>query len=145
MSYQNAEAITLPILTGATVDIPKGRVLTLTSVGATLPAALEDVYVGVSSEASDVSESLLGNAEGVISAVAMKPGTAVEIEAGAAITLGQAIIVGNDGRAMPGVVGATATTPIGDYIEIGVAQSAAGAAGEFVTVMLGMGNSLTTA
>lgn len=135
MVWERVNTASLEVLS-ASADIPARRFVTVkATVGLTLPATANDStdIIGVTTELYDDSEYDAGNASNCITVAMLSGSGKLEVEAGAAITKGARIIAGNDGRAIASTTTAGGTVPAGGYTEIGIADTAAGAAGEFIT------------
>lgn len=125
MANENTQMITLIAATGA--DVRARRFVIQGSTGVSEATDGADA-VGVNFTFYDDSEHTLGNASRAVSVVTNN-GCRVEVEAGAAVTVGADIASDAEGRAIV----ASATAP-GDAI-LGVALTAAAAAGEVVEVL----------
>ena len=116
MATEALRAVTL--VAGAVVA--QRRFVTINSSGLAIQATANDDAVGVSLSAAAVSGDSIP--------VALMEGIA-EVESGAAVTIGDAIKNDATGRAI------SMTATVTD-VQIGYALEAAGAAGEFITVLL---------
>lgn len=123
MPYENVTAVSMTATGGA--DIAARRFLAM-GAGTVAQAADGVDTVGVSLEAYDDSEHALGNASNVIPVAARRTGSKVEVEAGAAVAAGADVASDSVGRAK--------TSATADLVQ-GKALTAAGAAGEIITVM----------
>ncbi len=121
MSFQAVTPVTLAVDTSA--DIAQGRMVDAGASGI-VQATAASGSVGVSLEAFDSTAFAAGDEQGVLP-VAIHG--IVEVEAGAAVAQGAPIVADAQGRAVAGSSPALAQ---------GIALSAAGAAGQFVTVLL---------
>ncbi|MEO1208390.1 MAG: capsid cement protein [Cyanobacteria bacterium J06638_20] len=121
MSFQKALAVTLQAASGA--DLAQGRFVDIGASGLTTPTANGDA-VGVTAEAYDDSEVTAGRGSPAIPVLVEG---IVEVEASAAIAVGADVATGADGRA--------ATAASGNVV-LGKCVLAAGAAGEFASVLL---------
>ena len=145
MSFQNVRSVSMTVLS-ASADIPQRRFVTWkVTTGLTLPATANDsdTIVGVTLEGYDDSTADLGESSDTVP-VALLDGAIMEVEAGAAVTQGARIIAGNDGRAIVSTTTAGGTVPAGDYQEVGIALTAASAAGEIITFVSLRGPIVTT-
>lgn len=121
MAFQKALAVTLTAATGA--DIAQARFVTVGANGITLSADNGDA-IGVTAEAYDDSE--FTNDTGSNAIPVLIEGI-VEVEAGAAVAVGDQVTPDAQGRA---------TTAATGNVVVGVCVAAAGAAGEFADVLL---------
>jgi hypothetical protein len=147
MAYEAVHAISLEVI-AASADIPQRRFVTFeTTNGLQLPADVGQGVnlIGVTLEGYDDSEADAGNGTTVIPVAMLNGSGKLEAEAGAAIAVGDLLIVGNDGRPIPSTTTAGGTVPAGNYREIGIAVSATGAAAEVVTFVPITGPVVTTA
>lgn len=120
--FEKARSISLQAATGA--DIPQYRFVGAGANGIALSAEGAD-SVGISLEMYDDSEHTAGNASNVIP-VAVLDGAKLMVEAGAAVTAGQAVAADAEGRA----IAATGTARV-----LGYAIEAAAKAGEFIQIV----------
>ena len=126
MPFQATRAISLP----AGAAIAQRRFVKVDAAGKVIQAAAAgDDVVGVSLEAAAAVDDVIP--------VAMMGGEIAQVEAGAIVTLGSLVTSDATGRAVNG--GAAAARMNGYALE------AAGAAGEFITVLLSKGASHTSA
>jgi len=145
MAFEAVRSITLNVLS-ASADIAQGScVIWDGTEGLSLPATAGESteILGVTLELYDDSEADLDAASSVIP-VALLDGAKIEVLSGAAITAGDTVIAGNDGRVVTTTTTAGGTTPAGDYQEIGIALTASGGAGEFITMASFRGQIVTT-
>lgn len=135
MSTQLMRSVSLAI--GAATVVAANHFVTLTSglvVEVTDGDDAADPIVGVALESRTASTS-----EEQTIPVALLDGGILEVEAGMAISLGDSVYVGNDGRAYTGTT-AAAQNPADTYVNVGIALDAAAAAGDAVTIKTGVAN-----
>ena len=121
MSYEKARAVTLNAASGS--DLAAGRFVDMGGSGLVYASAASG-GVGVTAEAYDDSEVAAGNGSPAIPVVVEG---VVAVAAGAALPLGTRVTGGTDGVAIAASAPALAQ---------GVVVGAAGAAGEFASVLL---------
>jgi len=121
MSFQSVTPVTMALDTSA--DLPQHRFVSPGASGVVQATAALGT-VGVSLEGFVAADFAAGNEDGVIP-VAIAG--IVEVEAGAAVAVGAVVTSDASGQAV------TAASPA---LAQGVALSAAGAAGQFITVLL---------
>lgn len=130
MSFENVRSISLDVAL-ATV-IAQHHFLTIDTNGNAVEVTdgIADYCVGIAAEAST-------NADDAAIPNILLDGGVTEVIAGAAIAVGDGIIVGDNGRAYPHDSAAAGNTPAGAYEIVGVAKTASGAAAETVTMVTG--------
>ena len=145
--YENTQSITLPVLSASADILRKLFVTYKATVGLSLPDTVGDStsIIGITAEDYVDATADTGESQDVLPVYRLDGSGKLEITAGDAITVGQKVIAGNDGKAMPSSTTATATTPAGDYQEVGIAFTAAGAADEILTILPIRGEVITTA
>ena len=126
MAFAEVRPISLKVNVAAhNADIPQRRFVNFTANGLRLAGNAGDA-VGVTLEAYDDSEFDAGNASDVIP-VGLLDGGRLEVQAGAAVAAGARVMSNASGQAIT-ATGATARV-------LGIAQTAAGAANEVITVI----------
>ncbi len=121
---QDLKPVTMQI--GA--QVLRGRFVNVGGTGQAVQHAAQGTdNFGVSLESVTTAEYNSGEGQRTIAVAPHNAGGRVPVEAGAAIVLGANITTGADGRAE--------TAATGDVI-FGTAQEAAGAAGEFITMLM---------
>jgi len=145
VSYQSACTISLPILSAA-ADIPDRRLVTTGANGVALPAAAGEpaAIVGITAESYDHSQASAGLGSTTV-AVARLDGAVLEVEAGEALTVGQAVIAGDDGRAMAATTVAGPNLTAGPHQVVGIVKAPASAAGVVAEIISIRGQVLTLA
>lgn len=142
MSFQKMNSVTIPVAAAAVITAKHG--VYIDSNGQALEITDGDTQqcVGVALESRVADTASVEDALEV--PVAIFDSGIFEIEAGEAMTAGDRIYVGNDGRAYSGT-GAGAENPAGTYSQIGTLLSGGGAAGAAATFIgLVDGGSTTT-
>jgi len=146
VSHQSACTISLPILSAA-ADIPARRFTTFKATnGVALPGSAGEpaAIVGITAESYDHSQASAGLGSTTV-AVARLDGAVLEVEAGEALTVGQAVIAGDDGRAMAATTVAGPNLTAGPHQVVGIVKAPASAAGVVAEIISIRGQVLTLA
>jgi hypothetical protein len=128
--FENVRSISLTVAS-ATV-IAQHEFVTIDTNGNAVEVTdgIADYCVGIAAEAS-------ADGDDVAIPVVLLDGGVCEVIAGAAIAVGDGIVVGDEGRAYPHDQTAGGNAPAGTYEIVGIAKTAAGAAGETLSIVTG--------